>query len=120
MTPTQIDNTQKWVNALRSGKYTQGIGALHTQDNTYCCLGVVCNLYNIPKVLNSFGIYEYTFPNGKKQIGVPDGQWFEEIFGFGYDHYFEKAEILVDMNDERGMTFAQIADVIEKEFLIES
>lgn len=32
----------KWVEALRSGKYKQGLGRLHNPDtNTYCCLGVL-------------------------------------------------------------------------------
>ena len=34
-----------WVNALRSNKYKQGIGFL-CNNNTYCCLGVACQLYN--------------------------------------------------------------------------
>ena len=33
----------KWVAALRSGKYKQGSGQLHnTMNDTYCCLGVLC------------------------------------------------------------------------------
>lgn len=35
---------EKWVEALRSGKYVQGVGVLRKQD-TYCCLGVLCDLY---------------------------------------------------------------------------
>ena len=35
---------EKWVNALRSGEYQQGSGALHPQDK-YCCLGVLCDIY---------------------------------------------------------------------------
>lgn len=34
-----------WIKALRSGKYKQGRGALRNWDNTYCCLGVLCDLY---------------------------------------------------------------------------
>ena len=34
----------KWVEALRSGKYTQARGALHRKDGSYCCLGVLCSL----------------------------------------------------------------------------
>ena len=37
---------QQWVAALRSGDYKQGKSVLHNQDtNTYCCLGVLCDLY---------------------------------------------------------------------------
>lgn len=35
-----------WTKALRSGKYKQGICALRTDDNKYCCLGVLCDLYD--------------------------------------------------------------------------
>jgi hypothetical protein len=35
-----------WIKALRSGKYKQGVCALHTSDNKYCCLGVLCDLYD--------------------------------------------------------------------------
>lgn len=36
----------KWLKALRSGRYEQGKGALHVASlashDTYCCLGVIC------------------------------------------------------------------------------
>ena len=38
-------NAQKWVDALRSGKYVQGQYRLHPTDDTFCCLGVACDLY---------------------------------------------------------------------------
>jgi hypothetical protein len=34
----------KWIAALRSGKYTQGFNRLR-KDDTFCCLGVLCDLY---------------------------------------------------------------------------
>ncbi|NBQ68164.1 MAG: hypothetical protein EBU46_04735, partial [Nitrosomonadaceae bacterium] len=42
---------QRWLNALRSGKYKQGEGSLRQLDNEgkpqYCCLGVLCDLHRI-------------------------------------------------------------------------
>lgn len=35
---------EKWVAALKSGRYKQGIGSLKTGDQ-FCCLGVLCDLY---------------------------------------------------------------------------
>jgi len=35
---------QKWVDALRSGKYDQGSEKLRSHQG-YCCLGVLCDLY---------------------------------------------------------------------------
>jgi hypothetical protein len=41
----------KWVAALRSGEYEQGVEALKAGD-AFCCLGVLCDLYakqhNVP------------------------------------------------------------------------
>lgn len=39
---------QRWLTALRSGKYKQGIGRLKTRQDAgpvrHCCLGVLCDL----------------------------------------------------------------------------
>lgn len=35
---------EKWIDALRSGEYTQTQGSLRN-ENGYCCLGVLCDLY---------------------------------------------------------------------------
>jgi hypothetical protein len=36
---------KKWINALRSGKFQQGTGCLwDSKDNSYCCLGVLCEI----------------------------------------------------------------------------
>jgi hypothetical protein len=37
---------QKWLEALRSGEYRQGISALRSHDDRYCCLGVLCDLHS--------------------------------------------------------------------------
>jgi hypothetical protein len=34
----------KWVEALRSGKYKQGRGGLRDTRFHYCCLGVLCDV----------------------------------------------------------------------------
>lgn len=34
----------KWVAALNSGDYTQGYCRLSNDDNTFCCLGVLCDI----------------------------------------------------------------------------
>ena len=35
---------QKWIDALRSGKYEQGSEKLRSVTG-YCCLGVLCDIY---------------------------------------------------------------------------
>ena len=34
----------KWIEALRSGNYKQDIGKLRPRCDSYCCLGVACDL----------------------------------------------------------------------------
>tara|TARA_R100001244_G_scaffold121497_1_gene91124 strand:- start:646 stop:1044 length:399 start_codon:yes stop_codon:yes gene_type:complete len=46
----KTDIKQKWLEALRSGKYRKGTGQLREQGSKttkprYCCLGVLCDLY---------------------------------------------------------------------------
>lgn len=35
-----------WIKALESGKYKHGKHHLRNVDNTHCCLGVLCDLYD--------------------------------------------------------------------------
>lgn len=35
---------KQWVEALRSGKYKQGKKCLRSESDTYCCLGVLCDI----------------------------------------------------------------------------
>ena len=40
-----IENIKtKWIEALRSGKYEQGKGKLRSEDNKFCCLGVLADV----------------------------------------------------------------------------
>lgn len=34
---------EKWVEALRSGEYKQGKNRLRSNDDEFCCLGVLCD-----------------------------------------------------------------------------
>lgn len=36
---------QLWLEALRSGEFRQGKELLHPTSETYCCLGVLCEIY---------------------------------------------------------------------------
>jgi hypothetical protein len=120
----------KWVTALRSGKYEQGQGqlaTLYTNHNTkYCCLGVLCDIH--PDVREV-----------RMEAEPADGTgWIEYYYGkewdFGRIPIFlrEKLNIdaidedhLINMNDGEGIddenypktpsSFELIADYIEKE-----
>lgn len=106
---------QKWVAALRSGEYFQGHSHLRNLDNTFCCLGVLCDLHarenNTAWDLNNN--VEIWFYDGDCGV-LPDSvqNWAEMK-----DHQGKlgrgESNLLTNMNDS-GKTFAEIANIIEK------
>jgi hypothetical protein len=64
---------RKWVNALRSGTYVQGKGYLKKsvqnddgpRQDTYCCLGVLCEL----------AVQEGVIPPAGVRPGLLDTRW---------------------------------------------
>ncbi len=91
---------QKWVEALRSGRYEQTTGVL-CDGSAMCCLGVLCD------VVDPDG---WTFD---KQIhqgesGTPSEHLSEQV-GLPLDYQ----DLLVAMNDDEKKTFLEIADWIE-------
>lgn len=57
----------KWVDALLSGKYKQGMGMLRNRNNKFCCLGVLCDLYS-----KETGTQWQNGPTGYRMHGVDD------------------------------------------------
>ena len=100
----QAKNRREWVEALRSGDYQQGQGALLTGDR-FCCLGVACEIS---------GLAEW---NGHYYLGqdcaLPD----EVMDWLGLRDYMGEwmnGDTLAARNDT-GKTFREIADLIESE-----
>jgi hypothetical protein len=94
---------QKWCDALRSGKYKQGRGALRNCNDHFCCLGVCADLIAPDQWEGRTGFY---FMDGlcsalsskiSDSINLP---------------YPEQAT-LVGMNDSQLKSFNEIADYIE-------
>lgn len=65
----------KWVKALRSGKYKQGMGELYNPKiETYCCLGVAAIICGSGKQkLKAEGILNSTHNVPKELIGLRTG-----------------------------------------------
>jgi hypothetical protein len=101
---------QKWVAALRSGEYKKGTRGLRSPNSeggyNYCCLGVLCNLIN---------------PNAWRHSVFSPGNDFEERLSYVPDKISEEIGLsddyqheLARLNDS-GYSFAEIAEVIERE-----
>lgn len=54
----------KWTEGLESGRYAQGHKRLRNLDNTYCCLGVLCDITGAKWEANQFGYFENEYGEG--------------------------------------------------------
>lgn len=108
------NNAKKWVEALRSGEYKQGKGALRNGDQ-FCCLGVACELaikdgVKLNVELSENGITGYDLCIGHLPTKV--ASWLNLNSSYGQ---YDEDKYLTNNNDSGGMSFEQIADIIESE-----
>lgn len=116
----------KWLEALRSGEYSQGTTRLRRSDDTYCCLGVLVDLC-IREGAVDYGWeetglgYFATGPHG--QILATEGDTASlpaEVASLAEIHSMGKRgdgrAALYALNDSHGLSFEEIANVIEEEF----
>lgn len=98
----------QWLEALRSGKYVQTTGQLHNAKG-FCCLGVLCNVVD-PNAWDDGD--EWVYGEGENttrdMVELPAGFKMRAKLSGSFEHK------LVQMNDEQGMSFAEIADFIER------
>lgn len=116
--PPPLYKRDEWIKALRSGEYRQGCGVLAKRNRkagiSYCCLGVyegpVCgfsiDLTKPPRWLLEPVLRGLTCLD---EIGFsPDGVLI--VFEDNYPSPFS----LEELNDERKLSFTEIADIIEQ------
>jgi hypothetical protein len=100
----------RWLEALRSGRYEQGKHRLHDYDkdggDLYCSLGVLAD------VIDPNGWEMYRERIGKNWKGSGAGLPSDVL-----DRNLQKT--IITLNDSTGRTFCQIADSIEHTFLAE-
>ena len=123
---------QKWINALRSGKYEQGSEKLRSVTG-YCCLGVLCDIY--AQEHNTQWEFRGYDENGEETNPQPMDYWyFDEHSEFLPETVMNWAELkthnptvrvhcddedtryytdeIANVNDS-GYDFSQIANIIE-------
>jgi hypothetical protein len=118
------ENLRKWVEALRSGKYTKGVGNLRNINDEYCCLGVACDASGVAEWKrrreDAEFVFSYLTPtkNATAYLPIEVQQWLGvdaddvRLYSGG-----GKKEEATHLNDTRGFTFLEIADCIEQTYL---
>ena len=116
---------QRWVSALRSGSYDQGRNHLRS-NNKYCCLGVLCDLHaQSYSQLWDLGRGPYDsdprrmiFEYGGEEAILPE----QVVEWSGLDAqdpivaHDEDLTSITKLNDLKGLSFEEIADLIEEQF----
>ena len=125
---------QKWIDALRSGKYDQGSEKLRSVQG-YCCLGVLCDLYSQEQdaewefrgiAETNLQPQDYWYFEGESEFlpesvrdwaGLPVGNpnvRVDVTEEDDEDDWFYHDEI-ANLNDS-GYTFSELSNLIEQQF----
>lgn len=111
---------QKWVDALRSGNYEQGRNALRSSNNEYCCLGVLCDLavkegVAQERLLTYGSVSNYYYDGANALLPGSVIKWAGLDYPAVSVVYNDKPVWLNALNDAKGLTFDEIADLIEEQ-----
>jgi hypothetical protein len=117
ITRTRAEVYQLWIDALRSGKYKQTDSRLRDTNawlgkdrrgTGFCCLGVLCDL-----AIKDGGLGEWDEANGPKSLSPTPPPAMLRWLGLDND----MTNHLINLNDDHGKTFKQIAKVIEEDIM---
>lgn len=113
MTKEQRENAVKWVAALRSGRYIQGKTRLKAEQDgavKHCAVGALLEECGVPSVGHDSGwdgSKIYTFLYGESS------HWWDVAENLtGLDPY--SLDLDIPTRNDKGWTFKELADVIEK------
>jgi hypothetical protein len=112
---------QEWVRRLRSGDYRQGGGALHNaEDDTFCCLGVLCEIAVEEKVIPppTLDRDRYVYAGSPSILPTEVSEWFYDLtwIRVGSIGKLDRGEYLTVLNDNKE-SFKSIAHVVEEQYL---
>ena len=105
------DNLNKLIEALDSGQYQQGVFQLRISPNTYCVLGVACDVYSrehdaqwaIDYYENDVPYYSFDYNGTSYTNHIPER--IRDWYGLTeFDSVY-----LANMNDNRRRTFPEFA-----------
>lgn len=114
---------KQWIEALRSGEYTQTNMRLKT-DEGYCCLGVLCDLHrkthpelNLTWTKNDTQD-SYFYDDSNVMLHKTVQEWADIDSHGRYGNKINDSinEFALTKDNDAGKSFNEIADIIEKEF----
>lgn len=119
----------EWVRRLRSGQYKQGRSRFRSTDDTFCCLGVLADVL-VDEGLGTWGdrrLGRVPFvatgnsePNSWSEcIGTYTPALAQQIGLVGRTYQTGVQRTLTDLNDSVQASFDEIANVIEREVVVD-
>jgi hypothetical protein len=114
---------QLWVDALRSGNYQQGTRRLRS-ENAYCCLGVLCDLYDRDQGGPGWDEEDQTYLDVELLLPREVAEWAglipvaqpETIIpGWFADVDLPQEDYSLSNLNDNGSSFGEIADLIEQQ-----
>lgn len=111
----------KWIDALRSGKYTQTRGFLRTPEG-FDSMGVLLDIID-NEAWGEVVTPGEGWPDGRTYIPykyLGDFYSFQLPYGIADDLGFYDSDMykLIEVNDKRAWDFEQIADYLERMYLV--
>lgn len=104
---------EKWIKALRSGKFKQGVGRLQSNAGL-CCLGVACKINRFRKALRADGFLAGSLP---EEVQPHAPAWLQNI----NDQFAAEAgPLLSQLNDGYNgevYNFDEIADLLQAVYI---
>lgn len=106
---------ERWVTALRSGKYQQGRGTLKNEHEHFCCLGVLCDLHaNETHHTWSQSIVPGNFVYGRAVHFLPVEVQVWSGLASSVGRYGDNDDDTLMFENDSGRSFSEIANIIEE------
>lgn len=100
---------QRWIDALESGHYSQGIGCLHSPKGTFCCLGVLVDAVYLTD--HPEKKWRPSNLGGRMAIGDEDAS-LPYKFRRSAEISIKAENNLIRLNDEKKLSFKEIARIL--------
>jgi hypothetical protein len=126
----KIEIKERWLEALRSGNYKQGARRLRGTDDTFCCLGVLCDLaeqegvvtHELPESPNTSYAYAYIGTRAFDEFEFSSTTTLPKAVATWAGLDSGNPSVVIDDEEERslagindeGADFSEIADLIEE------